>query len=164
MHTTDGQPIGTLCALDTKPRHFDAEQQQLLRDLANMVEAELRSHEIGGLQHEIMVRRQAEADAAEQEQRIRSLHAVAAGTGSSTDEQLQETLTLGCRILGMEVGVISCVDGDTCRALATYDPGQLIPADHAFDLRDTFCDEMTTVSAPVVMAAAATSIESTTHK
>lgn len=37
----DGQKIGTLCLIDFKPRHFDAEDYALLRDLAGMAEQEL---------------------------------------------------------------------------------------------------------------------------
>jgi diguanylate cyclase (GGDEF)-like protein len=37
LHSFDGLAIGTLCVIDTKPRYFDAEQQDILRDLAAMV-------------------------------------------------------------------------------------------------------------------------------
>ncbi|MDA0337079.1 MAG: ATP-binding protein [bacterium] len=164
VRTTDGQPVGTLCAIDTEPRQFDAEQQRLLRDLADMVEAEIRSHEIGGLQREVMVRREAEREASEQEQRIRSLYAVAAGTASSTEEQLQETLTLGCQILGMDVGTVRCIDGDNYRTIATHDPGQIIPSRRAFDLRDTFCHETSKSSVPIAIPRASASTDFSTHR
>lgn len=37
-----GQKVGTICALDTRPRELDEEHVQLLRDLAALVETELR--------------------------------------------------------------------------------------------------------------------------
>ncbi|MFJ2385866.1 sensor domain-containing diguanylate cyclase [Pseudomonas koreensis] len=37
----DGHKMGTLCLIDFKPRHFDAEEYALLRDLAGMAEQEL---------------------------------------------------------------------------------------------------------------------------
>jgi diguanylate cyclase (GGDEF)-like protein/PAS domain S-box-containing protein len=38
----DGQPVGTLCVIDCVPRRFDDEQRQALRDLADLVEIELK--------------------------------------------------------------------------------------------------------------------------
>lgn len=42
VKTPDGMPIGTLCAIDTKPRHLTDEQLTALRDIAAMVETELK--------------------------------------------------------------------------------------------------------------------------
>lgn len=42
VRTPDGMPIGTLCAIDTEPRDMSAEQLDALRDLAAMVETELK--------------------------------------------------------------------------------------------------------------------------
>jgi diguanylate cyclase (GGDEF)-like protein len=42
VHTAGGMPVGTLCAIDTKPREFSPEQQTTLRDLAAMLENELK--------------------------------------------------------------------------------------------------------------------------
>lgn len=57
--TADGQPVGTLCVMDTVPRLFGPEEQALLRDLASLVEDELqrsqivsaREHAEAALQH-----------------------------------------------------------------------------------------------------------------
>jgi len=43
VHSPDGFLVGSLCAIDTKPRDLTPEQLQVLRDLADMVEAELRA-------------------------------------------------------------------------------------------------------------------------
>ncbi len=91
VHTTTGEAVGTLCVIDTEPRTFTDEQRRLLRDLADMVQSEIRSHEVGGLQREVSERREAEISASEQEQRIRSLYAVAAQTSTTTQEQLNDT-------------------------------------------------------------------------
>ncbi len=42
VRTPNGMPIGTLCAIDTKPRDMAPEQLATLRDLAAMVETELK--------------------------------------------------------------------------------------------------------------------------
>ena len=44
IHSVDGQPIGTLCVIDTAPRAFDAGAQRMLRDLAAMVHDEINKH------------------------------------------------------------------------------------------------------------------------
>lgn len=42
IHTADGMPVGTLCAIDTKPRQLTEDQLGILRDLAGMIETEIR--------------------------------------------------------------------------------------------------------------------------
>ncbi|MES2729489.1 MAG: sensor domain-containing diguanylate cyclase [Pseudomonadota bacterium] len=42
IHTPDGMPVGTVCAIDTKPRQMTEEQLQALRDIAAMAETELK--------------------------------------------------------------------------------------------------------------------------
>ncbi|MDJ0769949.1 MAG: PAS domain S-box protein [Ilumatobacter sp.] len=41
VHGTEGQPLGTLCVIDREPRQFDAHDNQVLCDLAELVEEEL---------------------------------------------------------------------------------------------------------------------------
>jgi diguanylate cyclase len=41
IHSLDGQPVGTLCILDTRVRDFGVAERRMLRDLAQMVQDEL---------------------------------------------------------------------------------------------------------------------------
>lgn len=41
VHSLDGQPLGTLCIIDNKPRRLDEAGMRLLRDLAQLVQDEL---------------------------------------------------------------------------------------------------------------------------
>ncbi len=43
IHAPTGHRVGTLCLIDTHPRDFCDEDQQMLRDMATMVENELRA-------------------------------------------------------------------------------------------------------------------------
>ncbi len=43
LRTRDGQRIGTLCIIDTRPRALDDAQRQSLRDLADCIEREINS-------------------------------------------------------------------------------------------------------------------------
>lgn len=45
VRTSDGMPIGTLCAIDTKPRSMTADDILLLQDLTAFIEAELRAND-----------------------------------------------------------------------------------------------------------------------
>jgi diguanylate cyclase (GGDEF)-like protein len=42
VKTPDGMPVGTLCAIDLKPREMTPDQLQTLRDISAMVETELK--------------------------------------------------------------------------------------------------------------------------
>jgi len=41
LHSVDGQPLGTLCIIDTVPRDFGAAERRMLIDLARLVQDEL---------------------------------------------------------------------------------------------------------------------------
>lgn len=41
VRSPDGQPVGTLCVMDERPRWFDDRELEILADLARLVEAEL---------------------------------------------------------------------------------------------------------------------------
>lgn len=45
IHASDGTPLGTLCAIDRKPRELSARDLQTLQDLAQVVERELAYRE-----------------------------------------------------------------------------------------------------------------------
>jgi len=46
IRTSDGSPLGTVCVLDVEPRSFDDEERAVLRDLADLVQRELRQVEL----------------------------------------------------------------------------------------------------------------------
>lgn len=50
----NGQAIGALCAIDSIPRDVSPPELQSLRDLAAMVETELRAAQLSGLQKELL--------------------------------------------------------------------------------------------------------------
>lgn len=53
LHTEDGSAVGTLCAIDHKPTNFTPEQLVILKDLAGMVEDELKLYEAVHLQGQL---------------------------------------------------------------------------------------------------------------
>lgn len=61
LHAPDGHPVGALCIIDAMPREVDAEELQLLSDLAQMVENELHLFRLSEIQKQLIM----ELDAAE---------------------------------------------------------------------------------------------------
>ena len=55
VRAPSGEKVGTLCALDTKPRKLSGEEIQTLRDLAAMVETELRAIALAQSQKDLTV-------------------------------------------------------------------------------------------------------------
>lgn len=51
----DGYPIGTLCAIDTKTHEMTMEKLQTLRDLADMIETELRITDLSNSQSQLIL-------------------------------------------------------------------------------------------------------------
>jgi diguanylate cyclase (GGDEF)-like protein len=54
IRTANGMPIGTLCAIDTKPREFTPDQLAVLRDLAAMIETEIKVINLSQTQKELI--------------------------------------------------------------------------------------------------------------
>lgn len=55
VRAPDGMPVGTLCAIDTKPRNLSEEQLSALVDLAAMVETELKAVSLSKAQSNLIV-------------------------------------------------------------------------------------------------------------
>jgi len=53
IHTPNGMPVGTLCAIDTKPRELTDDQLALLHDLAAIIETELKVSSLTKAQREL---------------------------------------------------------------------------------------------------------------
>lgn len=73
---------------------------------------------------------------------LREIQGIMAESNVSTDTRLRELLEVGCRTLGLEIGIISHIhDGDyTVRAVHAPD-SDIEPGD-TFDLESTYCEEV----------------------
>lgn len=69
VRSPDGRKIGSLCAIDVVPRQLNADELQVLRDLAGMIESELKLAAVSTTQGELI----AKLDAAERLARIDAL-------------------------------------------------------------------------------------------
>ena len=85
LRTPEGQPLGALCAVAYQPRGFSPAEQQLLTELATLVEDELLLHRLGTeLRAETLQRQQAEV-ALETERRAHGSLAAAASGQPATE-------------------------------------------------------------------------------
>lgn len=71
LHTSEGHAMGTLCAIDSRPRELSADQLQILTDLAELAERELRLRETAFLSRSHLEHSQARIETAED--RLRSV-------------------------------------------------------------------------------------------
>lgn len=95
LHAKNGQRIGTLCIIDSEPRSLTAEEQEVLRNLADCVE-----HEISNVQSQ------------RQHNALLTLTRITSLTFQDPQILLRETLALGCQYLKLETGVISQFQGN----------------------------------------------------
>jgi len=96
-----------------------------------------------------------ETSALEQGERLRDLYEATSISGISLDEKIDETLRLGCRVLGMEIGKLGCQDPEknTSTFLNTIAPDDL-PAKRGLvlPLDKTFCQVTFASDGPISMS------------
>lgn len=90
IHAPDGMPIGTLCAIDTEPRDMSQEQLESFRDLADMIETELKVMGLSRSQTELVK----ELDDAKRLAMIDSMTRLwnRAGMNALLEKELQESI------------------------------------------------------------------------
>jgi len=102
--------------------------------------------EIIGISRDISVRKQTEQELRESEAAIKALYQVTSaprtgpqGSLFTFDLRLQELLVMGCRQLGMSVGILSRIQGDNYQIMAVECPDGSIEKAQIYDLEKTFC-------------------------
>ena len=73
------------------------------------------------------------------EQHIRLLYNVISETMPQDEAQIQKALSLTTDLLGMDVGILSRVEGETYTIRACYPPGGALQAGQTFALGATYC-------------------------
>ncbi len=102
--------------------------------------------EIIGISRDISVRKQTEQELRESEAAIKALYQVTSAPRtdplnhlSTFDLRLQELLAMGCRHLGLSVGILSYIQGDNYQIMAVECPDGSIVKKQIYDLEKTFC-------------------------
>jgi PAS domain S-box-containing protein len=122
LKTSDGQSIGTLCIIDSKPRQLSPQELATLRDLADVVESEIN-------------RRQQER----QHNALLTLAEITSLNVSEPQALLRTALTLGCRYLGLPFGIISRIQGDNYTVQVQVSPPGTLSDNQHFPLGQTYC-------------------------
>jgi PAS domain S-box-containing protein len=102
--------------------------------------------EIIGVSRDISVRKQTEQELRESEAAIKALYQVTSaprtdpqGRLSTFDLRLQELLAMGCKYLGLSVGILSRIQGDNYQIIAVECSDESIVKSQIYDLEKTFC-------------------------
>ncbi|MEZ2276681.1 MAG: response regulator [Microcoleus sp.] len=102
--------------------------------------------EIIGISRDISFRKQTEQELRESEAAIKALYQVTSAPRtdplnrlSTFDLRLQELLTMGCRQFGLEVGILSAIEGNNYQIMAVKCPDGSIAKGQIYDLEKTFC-------------------------
>ncbi|MGC1245841.1 MAG: response regulator [Spirulinaceae cyanobacterium] len=116
--------------------------------------------EIGGIimfSEVITERKQAEIELRDAEAGIRTLHEVASAPKLNLDQRLQKLLTMGRERFGLEIGLLSQVEGDCYQVIACQTPPSFpfsIPPGTELNVRQTYCSETLLADEPISFVAA----------
>jgi len=122
LATLDGYRIGTLCIIDDKPRQLTPSELAALRDFADCVEAEINwRHQ--GRQHDALLA-------------LNEINSLA-----TLDHQslLRSALHLGCRYLGLPLGIISQIVAEDYEIRVQTSPDGALKDGQHFPLGQTCC-------------------------
>jgi len=73
---------------------------------------------------------------------LQELQAVMAESDISAETRLEELLEVGCRTLGLEIGIVSQIEGSDYVVRAAHAPNADMTAGDQFDIESTYCAEV----------------------
>lgn len=102
--------------------------------------------EIIAVSRDITERKQREQELLESEASMRALYQVTSAQNLTFDQRLKSLLLMGCEQFGLEIGILSHIEGDNYQVIAVECPDGSIQKGAIVDLEKTFC-VFTTMSA-----------------
>jgi PAS domain S-box-containing protein len=94
---------------------------------------------------DLRVRERHLGDLENQIERIRALHTVAAASSLSESAQIEELLQVGCRLLNLETGILSHIEGEVYTITQVHstngplEPGSALESGSTLKLGETYC-------------------------
>ena len=106
------------------------------------------------LEAEVIVRQQAEADKALYAKRLSDLYEITTMTSLNLEQQIKDTLELGCRTFNMEIGKICKIDtaNNTSKVLQIVGPAALqLESGSILELHKSLCNVVFTINEPLAI-------------
>lgn len=95
--------------------------------------------------------KEAEANTAIQEERIRALYEVASKPNISFDQQIENVLEVGCQRLGLSIGIVSQIEAEKYIIKSIYAPTTDLESGTQFDLKKTYCSIVLETNRPIAI-------------
>ena len=132
----NGQCMGSLCVVFQQEDSEQAGQERLLMILAQMIGVELELK-----QHLDKIHLRARG--------LRELYEVISATDLTLEQKVQQLLELGCRRLGMQIGILSDIADEQYVVRAVHGGGDAILPEMVFELSNTYCEQTIREGHPV---------------
>lgn len=119
----DGTPIGALCAIDTKPREWTADDTRVMQDFAHCVDDEIR------LRAAVLANERANREKLRQMRLRENLVRSFTTPGMKVEDRFQAVLKEACEVFGMAIGRIVKQEGGAVRPLFVHTEGDIVLED-----------------------------------
>ncbi|MFT5089482.1 MAG: PAS domain S-box-containing protein, partial [Planctomycetota bacterium] len=124
---------GTLAVNSSVPNAFSQRDIETLRDITDVLsEAFYRREDLRARERHL-------GDLENQIERIRALHTVAAASSLSESTQIEELLQVGCRLLNLETGILSHIEGEVYTITQVHSTNGTLEPGSTLELGETYC-------------------------
>ena len=124
---------GTIAINSPHPNAFSQRHIETLRDIADVLSEAFYRRE------DLRARARHLSDLENQIERIRALHTVAAAGDLSESAQIEKLLEVGYRLLNLEVGILSHIEGEVYTVTQAHSADDSVKLGTVFNLTDTYC-------------------------
>jgi signal transduction histidine kinase len=127
LEDRNGFRLGTLCLIDRRPRVFSSDDQNMLRDFADLVEWEFQYQELGNYY-------------SERTQALNILNDISLDSSGSVSERIERALAIAAQYLSVDTAIVSNITGGVYTILWHYERHQTtLENGTTFPLDQTYC-------------------------
>ncbi len=103
------------------------------------------------LQQELIRRSQVERELQDNVSSLQSLYQVIATHHHSFERRIQDLLTMGCQLFGLEFGILARVQNGQYQVMVVKSPGNALKKGDTFDVKQTLCCEVLDTDEPLTI-------------